>query len=102
MIFRSTLRCITGIGGPSYDTWRRRTTVVSYDGPEASYDGGVVRRLEVLYDGGVVQRPRGVVRRRCRTTAVSYDTWRCRDDSGVVCHLQASYDTAVVLTSHSR
>ena len=56
MIFRSTaLRCITGIGGPSYDTCgRRRTTVVSYDGPEASYDGGVVRRLECRDDSGVV------------------------------------------------
>ena len=41
------VRCITGIDGPSYDTWRRRTTVVSYDGPEVSYDGGVVRHLEV-------------------------------------------------------
>jgi len=47
---------ITGMGGPPYDTWRCRTTVVSYDGPEVSYDGTVVRRT------------RGVV-----TTAVSYD-----------------------------
>ena len=34
--------CITGIGGPSYDAWRRHMTAVSYDGPEASYDGGVI------------------------------------------------------------
>ena len=33
---------ITGIGGPSYDAWRRHMTAVSYDGPEASYDGGVI------------------------------------------------------------
>ena len=38
-----------------YDTWRCRTTVVSYDGPEVSYDGSVVRHLEVSYDGGVVR-----------------------------------------------
>jgi len=29
-------------------------TAVSYDGPEASYDGGVICRLEVSYDGGVI------------------------------------------------
>ena len=33
---------ITGIGSPPYDTWRCHMTVVSYDGPEVSYDGGVV------------------------------------------------------------
>ena len=35
-----------------------RTTAVSYDGPEVSYDGGsggVVRHLEVSYDGSVVR-----------------------------------------------
>ena len=47
-----------------------RTTVVSHDGPEVSYDGGVVRHLEVSYDGGVV-----------RHLQVSYD-------GGVVRHLQ--------------
>ena len=26
----------------SYDAWRRHMTAVSYDGPEASYDGGVI------------------------------------------------------------
>ena len=50
--------------------------MVSYDGPEVSYDGSVVRRT------------RGVV-----TTVVSYDTWRCRDDSGVVRHLEVSCDS---------
>ena len=34
---------------------RCRTTVVSYDGPQVWYDGGVVRHLEVSYDGGVVR-----------------------------------------------
>ena len=32
-----------------------RTTAVSHDGPEVSYDGSVVRHLEVSYDGGVVR-----------------------------------------------
>ena len=26
----------------SYDTWRCHMTVVLYDGPEVSYDGGVI------------------------------------------------------------
>ena len=62
--------------------------MVSYDGPEGSYDGGVVRRPEVCRTTavtGVIQRPRGVVRQRCRTTpggvvttVVSYDTSRRR------------------------
>ena len=60
----------------SYDTWRCRTTVVSYDGPEVSYNGGVVRQPS-----------------RCRTTVVSSDTWRCRDDSGVVRHLEVACDS---------
>ena len=46
---------ITGLGSPPYDTRRCRTTVVSCDGPEVSYDGSVVRHLEVSYDGGVVR-----------------------------------------------
>ncbi len=33
---------ITGLGSPPYDTWRCHMTVVSYDGPEVSYDGGVI------------------------------------------------------------
>ena len=33
---------ITGIGGPPYDASRRHMTAVSYDGPEVSYDGGVI------------------------------------------------------------
>ena len=49
-----------------------RTTAVSYDGPEVSYDGGVVQHLEVSYDGCVV-----------RHLGVSYD-------GGVVRHLEVS------------
>ena len=49
-----------------------RTTAVSHDGPEVSYDGSVVRHLEVSYDGSVV-----------RHLEVSYD-------GGVVRHLEVS------------
>ena len=50
---------ITGIGGPSYDTWRRHMTAVLYDGPRR-------HMTAVSYDGP-----------RCHMTAVSYDAWRC-------------------------
>ena len=52
-----------------------RTTAVSYDGPEVSHDGSVVRHLQVSYDGGVV-----------RHLEVSCD-------SGVVRHAQVSCGT---------
>ena len=69
----------------SHDAWRRHVTVASHDGPEASHDGGVTRRLEASCDGGVVRRwrrttPGGVVRH----LEASYDIWRCRTTRGFV------------------